>query len=187
MEEHCLTVKQIAANASISVGSVDTILHDDLKMQKISARWVPQMLTDENKASRVAMCQAMLSRDKGMNSAFFSSIVTMDETWMPMFNPETKRQLAQWKHTDSPPPKKFQVTANAEKMMVAMFWDSEGVTLTHCFPNSTTVTGGTYEDVLRKKFPPTLREKCPKRLKLCFSSRQRSSSSGGSYSSVFRR
>ena len=61
------------------------------------------MLTDEKKASRVAVCQAMLSHDKGMNSAFFSSIVTMDETWMPMFNPETKRQSAQWKHTDSLP------------------------------------------------------------------------------------
>ena len=90
-EDRQLTVKQIAANASISVGSVDNILHDDLKMRKVSARWVPRMLTDENKALRVAVCQAMLSRDKGMNSAFFSSIVTMDETWMPMFNPETKR------------------------------------------------------------------------------------------------
>jgi len=28
MEHHCLTVKQIAANAGISVGSVDTILHE---------------------------------------------------------------------------------------------------------------------------------------------------------------
>jgi len=88
-------VKQIAANAVISVGSVDTILHDDLKMRKVSARWVPRMLTDENNASRVVMCQAMLSRDSGMNSAFFSLIVTMDETWMPMFNPETKRQSTQ--------------------------------------------------------------------------------------------
>jgi len=86
------------------------------------------MLTDEYKASRVAMCQAMLSRDKGVNSAF-SSVVTMNETWMPMFNPETKRQSAQWKHTDSPLPKKFRLTASAEKMMVAMFWDSEGVIL----------------------------------------------------------
>jgi len=32
MEDHRLTVKQIAANAGISIGSVDTILHDDLKM-----------------------------------------------------------------------------------------------------------------------------------------------------------
>ena len=39
MEECRLTVKQIAASAGISVGSVDTILHDDLKMQKVSARW----------------------------------------------------------------------------------------------------------------------------------------------------
>jgi len=34
MEERRLTVKQIAANAGVSVGSVDTILHDDLKMQE---------------------------------------------------------------------------------------------------------------------------------------------------------
>jgi len=125
------------------------------------------MLTDENKASRVAVCQAMLSRDKGMNSAFFSSIVMTDETWMPMFNPETKRQSAEWKHTDSPPPKKFRVTSSAEKMMVAMFWNSEGVIVSHCLPKSTTMTGETYEDVLRKKFLPALREKRPKRLQLC--------------------
>jgi len=163
MEECRLTVKQIAANAGISVGFVDAILHDDLKMRKVSARWVPRMLTHENKASQVAMCQAMLSHDKDMNNAFFSSTVTMDETWMPMFNPETKWQSAQWKHTDSPPPKKFWVTASAEKMMVAMFWDSEGMILTHCVPMSTKVMGETYEDVLQTKFLPALHEKRPKK------------------------
>ena len=44
-----LTVKQIAGNASISVGSVDTILHDDLKMPKVSARWVLRVLTDKKR------------------------------------------------------------------------------------------------------------------------------------------
>ena len=148
LEDRHLTVKQIPANAGISVRSVDTILHEDLKMWKVSARWVPRMLTDENKASRVAMCQAMLSCDKGMNSAFFPSIVTMDETWMLMFNPETKWSSVQWKHTDSPPLKKFRVTASAEKIMLAMFRDSKGVIFTHCIPKSTTVRGETYEDVL---------------------------------------
>jgi hypothetical protein len=92
----------------------------------------------------------------------------LSETWMPMFNPETKRQSAQWKHTNSPPPKKFRVTAIAEKMMVAMFWDSEGVILTHCIPKKTTVTGETYEDVLRTKFLPALREKRPKMVAAVF-------------------
>jgi len=56
-----------------------------------------------------------------MNSVFFSSFVTMDEIWMPMFNPETKWKSAQWNHTDSPPPKKFRVTASVEKMMEPCF------------------------------------------------------------------
>jgi histone-lysine N-methyltransferase SETMAR len=42
-------------------------------------------------------------------------------------------------------------------MMVAMFWDSEGLILTHCFPKSTTVTGETYEDM--NEVFPALREK----------------------------
>ena len=166
MEDRRLTVKQIDANAGISVGSVDIILHDDLKTWKVSARWVPRMLTDENKASRAAMCQAMLSSKKGMNSALFSSFITMDETRMPTFNPETKQQSAQWKHTDSPPTKKFRVTASAKKMMVAMFWDSEGVILTHCVPKSTTVTGETYENVLQSFFQYCVKNG-PKRLLLC--------------------
>jgi histone-lysine N-methyltransferase SETMAR len=34
MEDRHLTAKQIAANASMSVGSVDTILHDDLREER---------------------------------------------------------------------------------------------------------------------------------------------------------
>ena len=110
----------------------------------------------------------MLSRDKGVNSAYFSSIVTMNETLMPMFNPETKRQSAQWKYNDTTPPKKFRVTANAEGMMVAMFWNSEGVILTHCVPKSATLTGETYEDMLRTTFLPALREIRPNKAAAVF-------------------
>ena len=83
-----------------------------------------------------------------------------------MFNPETKRQSAQWKHTDSPPPKKFRVTASAEKKMVAMFWDSEDVILTHCVPKSTTVTDETYEEVFRSFFQHCVKNG-PQSLQLC--------------------
>ena len=53
-------------------------------------------------------------------------------------------------------------------MMVAMFWDSEGVILTHCVPKSKTVTGETYEDVLRKKFLLALRKKRPQKAAAVF-------------------
>ena len=49
----------------------------------------------------------------------------------------------------------------------AMFWDSEGVILAHFVPKGTIVTGQSYEDVLRRKCLPALREKRPKMLQLC--------------------
>ncbi|PNF22853.1 hypothetical protein B7P43_G16600 [Cryptotermes secundus] len=163
LEDHQLSVENIASKVGISVGYVHTILHEDLRMRKMSSRWVPRMLADEHKAARMPICQVMLTHDESMNGTFFSSIVTMDETWMPFFNPETKRQSAQWKHTHSPPPKKFRVSTSVEKMMLAMFWDSDGVILTHCVPKGTTLTGASYQDVLKNKLHPALREKRPEK------------------------
>ncbi|PNF22849.1 hypothetical protein B7P43_G17938 [Cryptotermes secundus] len=98
LEDRRLSAENIASKVGISVGSVHTILHEDLRMRKVSSRWVPRMLVDDHKAASMAIFQAMLTRDEGMNLAFFRSNVTMDEIWMLFFNPETKRESAQWKH-----------------------------------------------------------------------------------------
>lgn len=62
--------------------------------------------------------------------------------WNSSCNPETKHQSALWKHTDSPPPKKFRLNASAEKLMVTMFMIvvSKGVVLTHYVPKGSTMT-----------------------------------------------
>lgn len=86
-----LTVKEITSTIGISVGFVHTILHEDLKIQKISSRWVSQILTYEHKSSSIAMCHAICTRDD-MNSACISSIVTTKQTWIPFLNPQTIRQ-----------------------------------------------------------------------------------------------
>ncbi|PNF14517.1 hypothetical protein B7P43_G15648 [Cryptotermes secundus] len=94
LEDRRLSVENIASKVGISVGSAHKILHEDLRMRKVSSRWVPRMLADDHKAARMAICQAMLTRDKGMNWTFFSSTVTMDETWMPFFNPLLHQQFS---------------------------------------------------------------------------------------------
>ncbi|PNF15501.1 hypothetical protein B7P43_G17002 [Cryptotermes secundus] len=63
-------------------------------MRKVSSRWVPRILADDHKAARMAVCQAMLTRDEGMNGTFCSSTVTMDETRMPFFNPLLHQQFS---------------------------------------------------------------------------------------------
>ena len=64
---------------------------------------------------------------------FNARFVTVDETWVHHFTPESKRSSMQWKHTDSPPPKKAKVTPSAGKVMATVFWDSEGILLMDFF------------------------------------------------------
>ncbi|PNF36332.1 hypothetical protein B7P43_G00518 [Cryptotermes secundus] len=61
LEDRQLSVENIASKVGISVGSVHTILHEDLRMRKVSSRWVPRMLADDHKAARMAICQAILT------------------------------------------------------------------------------------------------------------------------------
>ncbi|GFR76634.1 mariner transposase [Elysia marginata] len=42
MQDRLITVKQLAFESKISIGSVETILHDHLNLNKVSARWVPR-------------------------------------------------------------------------------------------------------------------------------------------------
>jgi hypothetical protein len=53
--------------------------------------------------------------------------VTGDESWVQHYQPESKRASVQWKHHSSPSTKKFNVTPSAGKVMLIVFWDSEGV------------------------------------------------------------
>jgi len=82
------------------------IIKEDLQMTKVSARWVPKMLDDSKKEIRMTCPEEMLTRHHS-DPHFLEKLVSVDETWIPLFNPETKRQSKQWKHSDSPPPKKI--------------------------------------------------------------------------------
>lgn len=70
--------------SNIKKENIRTILHEDLEKTKVCAEFVSHALNDE--------------------SPTFQVIVTGDETWSFQYDPETKRQSAEWK---SPQTKKI--------------------------------------------------------------------------------
>ena len=54
------TVRDIARKVGISLSTVHLILKKHLKVRKISARWVPHLLTDEQKRQRVKVAKKLL-------------------------------------------------------------------------------------------------------------------------------
>ena len=82
-----IQVEEIAQALGISHGSVSTILHDHLGMYKLTARWVPKSLSNEQMATRASVCSALLKSFRSKDD-FLLRLVTIDETWVHYYEPE---------------------------------------------------------------------------------------------------
>ena len=56
---------------SLSVGSVETIIHEHLKFSKISARWGPKQLTDEHKQQPVSLLSLGIKKTKWISELYY--------------------------------------------------------------------------------------------------------------------
>ena len=74
-------------------------------MCRISAKFVPRLLTDDQKENRVEISQKLLANANG-NENFLKNIITGDETWDHEYEVETKMQSSQWAGKASLRPKK---------------------------------------------------------------------------------
>ena len=74
-------------------------------------------------------------------------IVTVDETWISLYTPETKAQSTMWKTPGSPSPKKFKMSQSTKKQMFVVFFDARGVILAHAVPQGQTVDAAYYTKV----------------------------------------
>ena len=68
-----LTVYQIAETVGISVGAAHSIMHNDLSLSKLSARWVPKALHPNELNLRCELSTAILLKIKADENHFFWS------------------------------------------------------------------------------------------------------------------
>ena len=147
-KDRCVSIEKISAQFDVSVGTVHTIIREELKMQKICAKFVPRVLREDQK-ERHHVSREMV---KLINSdpAVLDALVTCDESWIYCYDPETKRQSSQWKHAGSPRPKKARQSKSIHKLLMIPFFDSTGMIYMDWVPTGQTVNKGYYVEVLRE-------------------------------------
>ena len=91
-----LTIDEIAEDVSISHGSAQRILHDELGMRKLCSRWIPHLLSQSQKDERVETAQGLLNRFRAWGHRGVSEVVTGDETWIHYYEPKRKQQNMVW-------------------------------------------------------------------------------------------
>lgn len=142
-----ITIRDIVAKTDYSYGTVSGIIHNQLNMRRICARWIPKMLNTDQKRLRVECCEQLLKRFEREGEKFMDRIVTVDETWISLYTPETKAQSTMWKTPGSPSPKKFKMSQSTKKQMFVVFFDARGVILAHAVPQGQTVDAAYYTKV----------------------------------------
>ena len=84
-----VSIETISAQFDVSVGTVHTIIREELKMWKICMRFVPRLLKEDQKERCCHDSWEMVELINS-DSAVLDALVTCDESWIYCYDPETK-------------------------------------------------------------------------------------------------
>ena len=82
-------MREIAETTGISKECVRYILHEELDMKRLCARWVPRFLTADQKRTRMKISEQCWERFNKNKTHFVHQFITMDETWIHHYTPES--------------------------------------------------------------------------------------------------
>ncbi|GFY22443.1 protein GVQW3 [Trichonephila clavipes] len=77
--DRCLTVREIAQECHISVVSCEELMRKDVNMRRVSAKFVPRLLTEDQQFQRLAT-SSDLFRSESDDPEFIKLIITVDES-----------------------------------------------------------------------------------------------------------
>ena len=95
---------------------------------------------------------------------FLRRYITMNETWIHHFTPESKRASAEWRWEGESRPKRPKTQQSAGK--ISVFWDMHGIFLIDFLPKGQTINSDYYialldrlKDAIKKKRPHMVKKK----------------------------
>ena len=143
-----LKVREIAETVDISKDCLGYILHEILGMGKLLARWVPSLLTPDNKRNSETISEQCLMLFKETPKEFLRRFVTVGETLIHWYSPETMEQSKQWTSRGELGPKKAKIVLSVGKVTATVFWDSQDEIYIDYLRKGKTVTVLYYAELL---------------------------------------
>lgn len=144
-----LTVRELEDELNIPKTIVAEILTEKLGLRRVAAKFVPKVLTAEQKERRLHICDELQATSEN-DPDFLKKIITGDESWVYGYDPETKAQSSEWIAPGTPRPKKARRSRSNIKLMLTVFFDHQGIVHHEYAPQGTTITKETYRETLRR-------------------------------------
>jgi hypothetical protein len=91
--------------------------------------------------------------------SFSDRIIIDDRTWIHHYESESNRQSTEQKQPWSPCKERFKSQRSTGKLMLTVFWDSQGTILEHYQERGTTVDSARYGEMLAERLRPAIGSK----------------------------
>ncbi|XP_011860288.1 PREDICTED: putative uncharacterized protein FLJ37770 [Vollenhovia emeryi] len=154
-----ITVREVAEDLNISIGSCHSIFTNDLGMRRVAAKFVPKLLTFDQKQNRINIATELLDSDRD-DPNLLQRVITGDELWVHGYDVETKAQSSQWKLPHEPRPKKARQVRSNVKVLLTVFFDCRDVVHHEFLPQGRTVNKEYYLQLIRN-LREAIRQKRP--------------------------
>ncbi|UYV84313.1 hypothetical protein LAZ67_X001823 [Cordylochernes scorpioides] len=154
-----ITVREVAEDLNISIGSCHSIFINDLGMRRVAAKFVPKLLNCDQKQHRINITNEMLDSVRD-DPNLLQRVITGDEAWVYGYDVETKAQSSQWKLPHEPRPKKARQVRSNVKVLLTVFFDCRDVVHHEFLPQGRTANKEYYLQVMRN-LREAIRQKRP--------------------------
>ncbi|UYV63026.1 hypothetical protein LAZ67_2002885 [Cordylochernes scorpioides] len=154
-----ITVREVAEDLNISIGSCHSIFINDLGIRRVAAKFVPKLLNCDQKQHHMNIANEMLDSVRD-DPNLLQRVITGDEAWVYGYDVETKVQSSQWKLPHEPRPKKARQVRSNVKVLLTVFFDCRGVVHHEFLPQGRMVNKEYYLQVMRN-LREAIRQKRP--------------------------
>ncbi|CAF0914309.1 unnamed protein product [Didymodactylos carnosus] len=124
------TYDDIIAVTSLSDGTIERIIHDCLKMRKVTSRWVAHKLSDEQKQQQLRVCRQNLANFQ-TGKWRLSDVITGDETWIYHRQIGRTSSNTTWITENEPSRTIVRRNRSEPKTLFCLFFKSNGPVLIH--------------------------------------------------------
>ena len=152
------TYDEIEAETQLSRGAIERIIHDSLDLKKITSRWVPHVLTERNRKSRVSICRKNL-RLFSKKTWRLCDVVTGDESWFYHRKIGKKQSNKSWVAKSQKPRTVAKIGRFEPKNMFSVFFKRDGPVHISYLKRGKTIDHKAYIDDCLKPLVKTLNQR----------------------------
>ncbi|XP_015794229.1 uncharacterized protein LOC107370787 [Tetranychus urticae] len=144
-----LSIRQLADKHRTSTQTMHNVVTNLLGKKKLTPVKVPHTLNISQKESRVKCSEAMLKLYNRGKRDFIENLFTMDETWLSIYDPESRTESMEWVSDRSELSQVATSDRRDPKVMTCVYWYSGGILKFFWCNQGTTINGEIYREQLK--------------------------------------